>query len=154
MTGLINLDRDICLGCSCRFPWELWCLGNLLWPCCYNILQLTKGDGFCGVSSFIYTKLIIRLWALLRTFVLASYFSLPITLFPAPLSGKPSWPMVATFMFMGVWIDYYLYYHMQVLCPWRSEEPLVIDVYEPACECWEENLVLSSLLEFSWSPKN
>lgn len=33
MIGLIDLDRNICLGCSCKFPWELSCFG-----CCADLI--------------------------------------------------------------------------------------------------------------------
>jgi hypothetical protein len=65
MTGLINLDRDICLGCSCRFPWELSCFWLPVLTLLFKILQLKKGMGFV-VFPIINKKLFIKLWAFIR----------------------------------------------------------------------------------------
>lgn len=95
-TSLINLDRAICLGCSCRFPWKLSCFGCLQWPCSKTCSSCRMGWVLFFVFPFINRRLIIKLWALIRTFILASFFShTPTFSFPGPLSGKPSSPMAA-----------------------------------------------------------
>jgi hypothetical protein len=78
MTGLIDLDRDICLGCSCRFPWEL----SFWLPVLTLLLQHTsseEGDGLYVFFSFTYPKLLLNFepWSELLSWLHLSLTSLP-----------------------------------------------------------------------------